>query len=53
MQKTEMLPIRVDAETKRMAATKAETLGLSISAYVRMLIRLDNQWKKANNERKE
>jgi len=24
-----MLPIRVDAETKRMAATKAETLGLS------------------------
>jgi antitoxin component of RelBE/YafQ-DinJ toxin-antitoxin module len=43
MQKTEALPIRVDPETKRMAAAKAEMLGISVAAYIRMLIRLDNQ----------
>jgi antitoxin component of RelBE/YafQ-DinJ toxin-antitoxin module len=43
MRNTEALPVRVDPETKRMAAEKAESLGISVSAYVRMLIRLDNR----------
>jgi antitoxin component of RelBE/YafQ-DinJ toxin-antitoxin module len=43
MKKTLLLAVRTDPETKRMAEDKAESLGLSISAYVRMLIRQDNR----------
>lgn len=43
MQMTESLLIRVDPKTKRLATEKADALGISVSAYVRMLIRLDNQ----------
>lgn len=43
MKKTLLLAVRMDPETKRMAEEKAESLGLSISAYVRMLIRQDNR----------
>jgi antitoxin component of RelBE/YafQ-DinJ toxin-antitoxin module len=50
MKKTELLPIRVDPETRRMAVEKAEALGLSMSAYLRMLVRLDN--KRENDEAK-
>ncbi|HRR41527.1 MAG TPA: hypothetical protein P5244_09885 [Syntrophales bacterium] len=53
MQKTESLPIRIDPDTKRMAAAKAEKLGLSIAAYIRMLIRLDNQREIVDDRRKE
>ncbi|GAB6270526.1 MAG: hypothetical protein STSR0003_03660 [Smithella sp.] len=53
MKKTELLPIRVDPETRRMAVEKSEALGISISAYIRMLIRLDNQRASAEAKRRE
>jgi antitoxin component of RelBE/YafQ-DinJ toxin-antitoxin module len=53
MKKTELLPIRVDPETKRMAHEMAEALGISISAYIRMLIRLDNKRESAETKRQE
>ncbi len=43
MKKTLLLAVRTDPETKSMAEDKAESLGLSVSAYVRMLIRQDNR----------
>lgn len=46
MQKTEKLLIRLDPETRRIAEEAAEELGLSIAAYIRMLIRQDNRHKR-------
>ena len=46
--------LRIDPETKDMAVRKAERLGLgSVSAYIRMLIRLDNQRASAEAKRRE
>ena len=53
MQKTQLLPIRVDPETRRMAVETAESLGLSVSAYIRMLIRLDNKRENSVKIRRE
>lgn len=53
MKKTELLPIRVDPETRRMAAEMAEALGISVSAYIRMLIRLDSKRENADTKRRE
>ena len=53
MKKTESLPLRVDPETRRMAFEKAEMLGISVAAYIRMLIRLDNKRETADRKRKE
>jgi antitoxin component of RelBE/YafQ-DinJ toxin-antitoxin module len=52
MQKTALLPIRVDPETRRLATEKAESLGLSVSAYIRMLIRLDNREEGSETRRR-
>lgn len=43
MKKTESFLVRFDPETKQLADKKAESLGLSVSAYIRMLVRLDNK----------
>jgi antitoxin component of RelBE/YafQ-DinJ toxin-antitoxin module len=53
MKKLEQLLIRFDPETKSMAAEKAESLGLSVSAYILMLIRLDSRRTGEIDTRKE
>ncbi len=52
MNKTSLLVVRLDPETKDMAARKAEVLGLSVSAYVRMLVRTDNLPRDARKSRR-
>lgn len=53
MKKTELLPIRVDPETRRMAVEMSEALGISVAAYIRMLIRLDNKRESTDTKRRE
>lgn len=41
--KTEYLHIRITEEEKKKATEKAESLGLSLSSYMRMLINIDTK----------
>lgn len=41
--KTELVQLRIDTVTKEQATKKAESLGLSLSGYIRMLIKLDTK----------